>query len=97
MNDLYKIAALYKLLGTMEADLGMSSLTQPQKSVLYAVELLSEGRAEVPLQDIMNHEIIAGLSRPTFFRSLKFLLEHKFISVNYYKGFSTYKVVRQYD
>ena len=94
MGNLHKIAALYDLLNGLEADLGLSDLSHPQKSVLCAIELLSEDNDEVPLQDIQNHRLMSDVSRPTFFRSLKYLLENEYLTVNYYKGYSAYRIKR---
>ena len=94
MDKMQKIAALHELLSDLEADLGLTGLSQPQKAILCAVELLSQRGAEVPLQDIQKHRLTAGLSRPTLFRSLKYLLENNYLIVKYYKRSSTYLINR---
>lgn len=94
MEKLHKIAALYDLLSDLEADLGLADLSPPQKAVLCAVELLSEHGEEVQLQEIQKHRLTADVSRPTLFRSLKYLLENKYLTVKYYKGFSVYIINR---
>lgn len=90
MKKLREFAALHELLKDLEADLGFADLSQPQKAILCAVELLSERGTEVPLRDIQKHRLTSALSRPTLFRALKYLLDNEYLVVNYYKGRSTY-------
>lgn len=94
MGKLHKIASLYELLSDLEADLGLSDLSQPQKAVLCAVELLSEHGEEVPLQDIQKHRLTSDVTRSTLFRSLNYLLENEYLTVRYYKGYSAYIINR---
>lgn len=73
------IAALRALLADMEADLGLRELTEPQRDILYAATLLSAKSSGVTTSELHQHSLVKGMTRSTFFRSLKALSENGYL------------------
>lgn len=80
----------------MEHDLGLSALSDAEKSVLYAVELLADDNNVAPLSRVRCHSLVAGLSRPTFFRALKRLVDDGILEASYGKNASFYRIAKKY-
>ena len=75
------VAQLRELLLGMERDLGLGNLTQNEKDVFYAVQLvLSANAGMARSEDIKRHELTRGITQPTFHRSLKRLVEKGLIA-----------------
>jgi uncharacterized membrane protein len=90
------MAALRALLESMEQELGLDDLSEAEKSVLYAVELLGEEGGEVPLAQITKHSLVARLSRPTFYRALRQLVNEGVLEASYAKNASFYRIVKEF-
>ena len=69
------VSQLRELLLGMERDLGLGKLTQNEKDVFYAVQLVIAANGGVARsEDIKNHEVTRNITQPTFHRSLKSLV-----------------------
>ena len=69
-------ADLLKVTQSMEADLGLSVLTQTDKQVLASVVLITEdGRKDALLDDIRTHSLVDTIPTPSLYRSLKTLIQ----------------------
>lgn len=73
------IADLRRMLWELEVALGLEPLSQHQKDVYYAACLLAKEHDEIRSDAIKNHPMLALMTRPTFFRSLKVLVEKGFL------------------
>ena len=76
MSNLKVFANLLKITQSMEADLGLSVLTQTDKQVLASVVLITEdGRKDALLDDIRTHSLVDTIPTPSLYRSLKTLIQ----------------------
>ena len=76
MSNRKVFADLIKVTQSMEADLGLSALTQTDKQVLASVVLISEdGKRDACLDDIRSHSLANQIPSPSLFRSLKILIQ----------------------
>ena len=76
MSNRKVFADLLKVTQSMEADLGLSVLTQTDKQVLASVVLITEdGRKDALLDDIRTHCLVDTMPTPSLYRSLKTLIE----------------------
>lgn len=73
------VAALRNLLADMEEDLGLLELPGPQRDILYAASLLSSEKVAVTTSELHQHSLVKGMTRSTFFRSLKALSENGYL------------------
>lgn len=75
------VSQLRELLLGMERDLNLGKLTQNEKDVFYAVQLVISANGGVALsEDIKNHELTRNITQPTFHRSLKSLVSQGLLS-----------------
>jgi len=74
-SKLKQIAQLQLILTEMEEDLGIKDNSTIEKRVLLALADLSSRDEAVATNDIMDHELIYGFSRPSFYRALLVLEE----------------------
>ena len=70
-----KLAALRSLLHGMERELGLDDLSQSQRDVYYAASLLHGAGEPITTELLQTHPLTRDIPRPTFFRSLKSLLD----------------------
>ncbi len=76
MSNRKVFADLLKVTQSLEADLGLSALTQTDKQVLASVVLISEdGNRDAFLDDIRNHSLVDTIPAPSLYRSFKVLIE----------------------
>jgi len=76
MTNLKVFANLLKITQTMEADLGLSALTQIDRQVLATIVLVSgDGRTDAQLDDIRTHNLLATIPMPSFYKSIKSLIQ----------------------
>ena len=69
------VSQLRELLLGMERDLGLGKLTQNEKDVFYAVQLVIAANGGVARsEDIKNYVLTRNITQPTFHRSLKSLV-----------------------
>ena len=75
------VSQLRELLLRMERDLGSSKLTQSEKDVFYAMQVvIAANRGVVRSEAIENHERTRNITQPTFHRSLKSLVSQGLLS-----------------
>ena len=75
------VSQLRELLLGMERDLNLGKLTQNEKDVFYAVQLVISANGGVARsEDIKNHELTRNITQPTFHRSLKSLVSQGLLS-----------------
>ena len=76
MSNSKVFANLLKITQSMEADLGLSVLTQTDKQVLASVVLITEdGRRDALLENIRTHSLVDTIPTPSLYRSLKALIQ----------------------
>lgn len=60
----------------MEKDLGLHSLSEDERSMVYAITSMTDvERSVFQSSDVRNHALCERMSNPTFYRNLKRLLE----------------------
>ena len=64
---------LKKLLNKMEEDVGLTSLSEVEKNVLYAIKDLEREKGFAKTASLLSHEFTAHISRISVFRSIKTL------------------------
>ena len=64
---------LKKLLNSMETDLGLSSLSEVERNILYAIKDLEKENGSAKTGDLLSHEFTSKMSRISVFRGLKAL------------------------
>ena len=75
------VSQLRELLLGMERDLGLGKLTQNEKDVFYAVQLVIAANGGVARsEDIKNYVLTRNITQPTFHRSLKSLVSQGLLS-----------------
>ena len=75
------VSQLRELLLGMERDLNLGKLTQNEKDVFYAVQLVISANGGVARsEDIKSHELTQNITQPTFHRSLKSLVSQGLLS-----------------
>ncbi|TMV03699.1 hypothetical protein FGK63_18695 [Ruegeria sediminis] len=80
MIEISKLAELRKLMQSMEQTLGLEELTPVERDIYYAAGELSETGNEVRTYGLIEHTLVKSVSRPTFFRALKSLVEKGYLS-----------------
>ena len=76
MSNRKVFANLLKITQSIEADLGLSALTQTDKQVLASVVLITEdGRRDALHDDIRAHSLVNTIPMPSFYRSIKNLIQ----------------------
>ena len=68
---------LKKLLNNMEKDFGLTSLSEVERNVLYAIKDLEKENGAAKTGHLLNHEFTANMSRISVFRSIKTLEQLK--------------------
>jgi hypothetical protein len=75
------VSQLRELLLGMEWDLGLGKLTQNEKDVFHAEQLVIAANGGVARsEDIKTHELTRNITQPTFHRSLKILVSQGLLS-----------------
>jgi len=64
----------------MERSLGLQELSSVERDIYYAANELAEDAGGVQTIGLLEHALIAGISRPTFFRALKSLVHKGYLS-----------------
>jgi hypothetical protein len=73
MKKLRHLTELRLLLDDMERQLGLETLSQLERDILYVAVKLADPKGYVIVADLMGHELIAYASRPTFYRAFSLL------------------------
>ncbi|TDK48989.1 hypothetical protein [Antarcticimicrobium luteum] len=81
MNDsLFHLAKLYELIASMEKDLGLHTLSEDERAMIYAITSVTAAEGATFLSaDIKKHSLCSRMSNPTFYRNLKRLLQKDLI------------------
>ena len=75
MEKLSYLAQLNLLVRSVEVDLGISEVTPNEKAILSAVSLiLNRKTTEVSVQELLEHELVKNIPKPTVYRGLKSLV-----------------------
>ncbi len=80
MTEISKLTELRKLMQSMERTLGLETLSPVERDIYYAAEELSKTDHEVRTFGLIEHTLVESVSRPTFFRALKSLVEKGYLS-----------------
>lgn len=80
MSEISKLAELRKMLLDMEQAVGLSELSAVERDLYYAANDLSASRDDCRTMGLMDHSLVSGMSRPTFFRALKSLVHKGYLS-----------------
>lgn len=75
-----KLASLRTMLWQMEVEVGLEQLSSHQKDVYYAACLTADEDQFVHSEAVKHHAILSKMSRPTFYRSLRELVEQGFLT-----------------
>ncbi len=90
MTSFATIAHLKELLLGMERDLGIGDLGEIQKDIAYAATILSKSGVDFETDEIRRHSLLEGVSRSSFFRALKDLVDAGYLVHSDGKRRSTY-------
>ena len=94
MSNRKVFADLIKITQSMEADLGLSMLTQNDKQVLASVVLITEdGRRDALHDDIRAHSLVNTIPMPSFYRSIKTLIQKSMVLKDSSKRSGIYELV----
>ncbi|WP_227268402.1 hypothetical protein [Roseobacter weihaiensis] len=92
-RNISTLAQLRMLLESMEHDLGLKKLTPNERDLLYAAQNLSgETNEYVRSEELKGHPLLKSMTQPTYYRSLKRLLELGFIELPSGKKTGLYRV-----
>ncbi|MCE8514211.1 hypothetical protein KBY24_20195 [Ruegeria pomeroyi] len=80
MQTLSKLAELRRLLHSMERTLGLQDLSPVERDIYYAASELSENDRRVRTVGLIEHALLETVSRPTFFRALKSLVNKGYLT-----------------
>ena len=89
-----KLASLRDLLWKMELEVGLEQLSQPQRDVYYAACLVADDQKLLHSEQVKGHHMVANLSRPTFYRALRDLVEQGFLVAASESKNGRYRIVR---
>jgi len=84
MSSMQNYSALIVVAKQMESDLGLSDLSEAERLVVAAISILQQRLSEsefVPTRAIMQQELCAKMTVPTFYRALKELLRREAITI----------------
>ena len=88
-----KIITLRLLLDEMEQDIGISELSDPEKSIFLAAQDIRSEHHYVTTKDLLEHKLTQSLTRPTFFRCLKSIQEKGLIVQSPRKSRGEFEIV----
>lgn len=94
MSKNSKIAALRSMLWHMEVEVGLETLTQPQKDVYYAACLVADEDEIFQSDSVKRHPMLAPMARPTFYRALKDLVDKGFLAATSSRKDGRYQIKR---
>jgi predicted HTH transcriptional regulator len=79
MKDISKLAELRKLLIGMERSMGLEDLTSVERDIYYAAFDIAAQDQPVRTTNLLSHILMENVSRPTFFRALKSLVNKGYL------------------
>ncbi|MFC3613861.1 hypothetical protein ACFORG_08845 [Lutimaribacter marinistellae] len=80
MKNVAKLTELRKLMMSMERSLGLETLSPVERDIYYAANELSEEGEYIRTVGLIEHTLLESVSRPTFFRALKSLVQKGYLS-----------------
>ena len=80
MRKFDTLVRLKEIISSMEQDLGISELSEPEKCVFSCIAQSSENDCFISTKSIEQHPLMSNMSRPTLFRCIKQLLALGIIS-----------------
>lgn len=80
MTDISKLAELRKLLLGMERAMGLEDLSAVERDIYYAATELACNNHGVRTTGLLSHSLVESVSRPTFFRALKSLVNKGYLA-----------------
>jgi len=80
MKKLRHLTELRLLLDDMERQLGLETLTQLERDILYVAVKVADHRGLVRITELISHELIDYASRPTFYRAFAALQKKKYFT-----------------
>ena len=94
MSNRKVFSDLLKVTQSLEADLGLSAMTQADKQVLASLVLITEdGRRDALLDDIKTHGLVDTMPTPSLYRSLKTLIQKGMVQKVGSKRSGVYRLV----
>ncbi len=84
MSKILKLTELRKLMLEMEKSLGLQELSEVERDILCAASEIAQTELSdyASTSHLMNHTLVSGVSRPTFFRALSSLVKKGHLSKN---------------
>ena len=77
MDKLTYLAQLNLLVRSVEVDLGITEVSSSEKAILSAVSLLLKPNSpEVSVQQLLGHELVRNIPKPTVYRALRSLVDN---------------------
>ena len=95
MSDISKLTELRKLMLGMERSLGLQDLSSVERDIYCAADDLARQQGRVQTTGLLEHALVANISRPTFFRALKSLVNKGYLSTGQGVGRGRYIVNRR--
>lgn len=80
MTDISKLTELRKLLMGMERSMGLEDLSTVERDIYCAATDLASHNHGVRTTGLLSHTLMENVSRPTFFRALKSLVNKGYLS-----------------
>lgn len=96
MSEISTLAKLRKMMLEMECSMGLQDLSAVERDIYYAAVDLSDALSSVKTTNLLDHTLIANVSRPTFFRALKSLVSKGYLIQCQVSGRGRY-IVKQLD
>ena len=82
------------MLLNMERDFGLADLPEQETRLLYAVAMQTRAKSEVSLVEMQEHPLTSDISRSTFFRVLKQLIERGYLEKTGVEKRAGYKLTK---
>lgn len=80
-QNLSRLAQLYELVSLIEQDLGLDSFSDEERAMIYAMAITTQTvSSQFRSADIKDHPFCRKVSKPTFYRNLKKLLQKGVLS-----------------
>ena len=92
MSEISKLTELRKLMLEMERSMGLQELSSVERDVYYAATDLAAPPEGVKTTSLLQHSLVADVSRPTFFRALKALVGKGYLDQSPVTGRGQYVV-----
>ena len=80
MDNFSSMAQLRELLLGMERDLGINQLGPVHKDIVYAATILSNKSDSFETDEIRKHNLLEGVSRSSFFRALRDVVDAGYLN-----------------